>query len=130
MFQLASFSNLIILQSLVGCCHVDPRSDRVRLHSTPIILRPASAVVAPRTFLQRPAPRPGALVFGAPRPGRPGAPANPGLNGAGQRPRVHMLLDTQKGAVDHEMPRPLRRKFTPMNPRAPAQSHCDTVTEL
>ncbi len=33
---------------------------------------------APRIFLQRPAPRPGALVFGAPRPGRPGAPANPG----------------------------------------------------
>ncbi len=33
--------------------------------------------VAPRIFLQRPAPRPGALVFGAPRPGRPGAPANP-----------------------------------------------------
>jgi hypothetical protein len=37
--------------------------------------------VAPRIFLPHPAPRPGALVFGAPRPGRPGAPANPARQG-------------------------------------------------
>ena len=29
-------------------------------------------------ILQRPAPQPGAVLFGAPRPERPSAPANPG----------------------------------------------------
>jgi hypothetical protein len=38
-----------------------------------------------RIFLQRPAPRPGALVFGALRPGRPGSPANPDGRGVGTR---------------------------------------------
>jgi hypothetical protein len=54
--------------------HADPVRT-LKLNSILIIVLPRSAGI----FLQRPAPRPGELIFGAPRPGRPGAPANPGI---------------------------------------------------
>ena len=40
--------------------------------SIDVVLKPSAPEI-----LQRPAPQPGALLFGAPRPERPSAPANP-----------------------------------------------------
>ena len=46
--------------------------------STPTIALSVLNVSAPE-ILQRPAPQPGAPLFGAPRPERPSAPANPAV---------------------------------------------------
>jgi hypothetical protein len=67
-----------------------------------------SRPLAGQECLQAPGPRvripPGPLQQQA-------SPRCRGQDGAWQRPREHMLLDTEKGAVDHEMSRLLRRKI-------------------
>ena len=57
-------------------------------------------------FLQRPAPQPGAPLFGAPRPERPSAPANPGFRpDADPRPT---RIRARPGSAPVPDPRPTR----------------------
>ena len=71
--------------------------------SIPTIALPVLYVSAPE-ILQRPAPQPGAPLFGAPRPERPSAPANPGqldLPGAGSlRPQVQVAGLSVHGLIE------------------------------
>ena len=65
----------------MACRDVQLRSAHAKMleiaGSTPLFHTAVLKLSAPE-ILQRPAPQPGAPLFGAPRPERPSAPANPG----------------------------------------------------